>query len=72
MRHLMAATTPLRRLHMASNMFSTARKLVLAAPAASSEDQRLRLFRRLYARDFPKAQLEQILRHLQDRQPTHR
>jgi hypothetical protein len=72
MRDLMAVTTPLQRLRMASSMFSTARTMVLAGPAAGNEDQRLRLFRRLYGRDFPEPQRDRILEHLRHVSTPHR
>ena len=63
-RTMMASKTPLQRLRMASNMFTTAQALVRAGMSESEKDFRVHLFSRLYARDFTVAERERIVAHL--------
>ncbi len=63
-RDLMARTSPLRRLAMASGMFHAARELALAGRPDTEPDARAYLFRRFYQRDFSASERMRIVEYL--------
>ena len=70
---LMAQKTPVERLRMASSMFDTGRRLMIAGlrkeygPLTEAQ-LRAKIFMRLYREDFSDAELKKIIKHLPDMQ----
>jgi hypothetical protein len=72
-RDMIMAKTPEERLRMASRMFDSARKLVIAGilrerPNLSESQLRARLFLRMYERDFSAVEIQNIIRKIPDMQ----
>ena len=68
---MIMALSPARRFQMAGQMFSTAKKLVMAGilmqnPKQTKAELRTRLFLRFYRTDFSLPELKKIIAHMPD------
>lgn len=68
---MIMALSPTRRFQMAGQMFSTAKKLVIAGilmknPTQTEAELRTRLFLRFYETDFSSADLKKIIANMPD------
>ncbi len=70
MREIVRAKTPLERIKMGCSMYETSRYLVQryileGNPSISKKRLRKELFLKFYRNDFPSAECERIVKHLQ-------